>query len=168
MRTQHARPFSRREFLGGLTFAGTAGLLGLCPGPIAAEPPPETTTLRLAWGDAICSAPQYVAEALLQGEGFTEVQYLYKQEGEPRSTVALRMKALASGETDIDTTFASTLITRIEAADPILVLTGGTSAASSSSGRIRSVPSAICGGKLSRYSSWEASCTSSSPAWWRM
>jgi NitT/TauT family transport system substrate-binding protein len=125
MRSQHARPFSRREFLGGLTFAGTAGLLGLCPGPIAAEPPPETTTLRLAWGDAICSAPQYVAEALLQGEGFTEVHYLYKKAGGPRSTVSLRMKALASGETDIDTTFASTLITRIEAGDPILILTGG-------------------------------------------
>jgi NitT/TauT family transport system substrate-binding protein len=124
MSAQHAEGWTRRRFLGGLTLAGTAGLLGLHPRPIAAEPPPETTTLRLAWGDAICSAPQYVAEALLQGEGFTEVQYLYKQEGGPRSTVALRMKALASGESDIDTTFASTLITRIEAADPIVVLAG--------------------------------------------
>jgi NitT/TauT family transport system substrate-binding protein len=46
MRTQHARPFSRRQFLGGLTLAGTAGLLGLHPRPVAAEPPPETTRLR--------------------------------------------------------------------------------------------------------------------------
>jgi NitT/TauT family transport system substrate-binding protein len=165
MRTQHARPFSRREFLGGLTCAGTAGLLGLYPGPIAAEPPPETTTLTLAWGDAICLAPQYVAEALLQGEGFTDVQYMYKKERGPRSTVSLRMKALASGATDLDTTFASTLITRIEAGDPILVLTGGTLAASSSSGRSRSVPSVICGGKRSMCSNWAASCTSSSPVW---
>jgi NitT/TauT family transport system substrate-binding protein len=35
------------------------------------------------------------------------------------------MQALASGDTDLDTTFASTLITRIAAGDPILVLTGG-------------------------------------------
>jgi hypothetical protein len=48
METQHARPFSRRRFLGGLTLAGTAGLLGLPARPVAAEPPPETTRLRLA------------------------------------------------------------------------------------------------------------------------
>jgi NitT/TauT family transport system substrate-binding protein len=35
------------------------------------------------------------------------------------------MQALASGDTDLDTTFASTLITRIAAGDPILVLTRG-------------------------------------------
>jgi NitT/TauT family transport system substrate-binding protein len=39
--------WSRREFLGGLTVAGTAGLLGLRLGPVTAEPPPETTKIRL-------------------------------------------------------------------------------------------------------------------------
>ena len=43
MSVQHARPSSRRRFLGGLTFAGTAGFLGLLPRGAAAEPPPETT-----------------------------------------------------------------------------------------------------------------------------
>jgi hypothetical protein len=42
MRTKHAQQFSRRRFLGGLTLAGTVGLTGLYPRPIAAEPPPET------------------------------------------------------------------------------------------------------------------------------
>ena len=47
MNKRHAEGLSRREFLGGLALAGTAGLLGLKPGLVAAEPPPETTTLRL-------------------------------------------------------------------------------------------------------------------------
>src|SRR5215831_6579348 len=47
MRTQRARRFSRRRFLGGVTLAGTAGLLGLRPRSVAAEPPPETTRIRL-------------------------------------------------------------------------------------------------------------------------
>ena len=34
----------RREFLRGLGAAGAVGLLGVRPGPAAAEPPPETTT----------------------------------------------------------------------------------------------------------------------------
>jgi hypothetical protein len=51
MGTQHARQFSRRKFLGELTRAGTVGLLSLRPGPSAAEPPPETTTIRLAQAD---------------------------------------------------------------------------------------------------------------------
>jgi NitT/TauT family transport system substrate-binding protein len=47
MHAQQAEGWTRRRFLGGLTVAGTAGLLGLLPQPIAAEPPPETTKIRL-------------------------------------------------------------------------------------------------------------------------
>ena len=47
MGTQHARRFSRRRFLGGLTVAGMGGFLGLTPRRVAAEPPPETTRLRV-------------------------------------------------------------------------------------------------------------------------
>jgi NitT/TauT family transport system substrate-binding protein len=47
MSAQQARQLSRRRFLSGLTLAGTAGLLGLHPRLVAAEPPPEVTTLRL-------------------------------------------------------------------------------------------------------------------------
>ena len=39
--------WSRRRFVSGLTLAGTAGLAGVRPAPGAAEPPPETTRLRL-------------------------------------------------------------------------------------------------------------------------
>ena len=100
MRIHHARRFSRREVPGRVTLAGTAGLLGLHPRPVAAEPPPETTKLRLIQIPGICVAPQYVAEELLRGEGFTEVQYVETVAGS-RAT-----KALASGEVHLTLSFA--------------------------------------------------------------
>jgi NitT/TauT family transport system substrate-binding protein len=63
-------------FLGGLAVAAAARLLGLHVGPVAAEPPPETTRLRLEQIERNYIAPQYVAEELLHVEGFTEVQYV--------------------------------------------------------------------------------------------
>ncbi|HEX9429552.1 MAG TPA: twin-arginine translocation signal domain-containing protein, partial [Candidatus Bathyarchaeia archaeon] len=77
MSPQHARQFSRRRFLGGLTLAGMAGLLGLHPKPVAAEPPPETTKLRLLqFPTSLCQAPLYVTDELLRLEGFTDVQFV--------------------------------------------------------------------------------------------
>jgi NitT/TauT family transport system substrate-binding protein len=118
MREQRAQGWSRREFLGGLTLAGTAGLLSLHGGQVAAEPPPETTTLRLVRIPSICQAPTYVADELLRGEGFTNVQYI-KKEG----TEGIE-KALASGEADINGHFAAPLVVRLEAGDPIVILAG--------------------------------------------
>src|SRR4029453_6194249 len=76
MSTQYPRQFSRRRFLGGLTLVGTAGLLSLHPRLAAAEPPPETTRIRLVYDPQICVAPQFIAEELLKVEGFTEGQYV--------------------------------------------------------------------------------------------
>jgi hypothetical protein len=53
------------------------------------------TRLRLHESPAVCYAPYYVAEALLQGEGFTEVQYV------KLATWADQKKALAAGELDL-------------------------------------------------------------------
>jgi NitT/TauT family transport system substrate-binding protein len=60
-----------------------------------------------------------VAEALLQAEGFTAIHYAE----EPQFSA--RMQRLAAGETDLEFTFVGPLITRIDAGDPIVVLTGG-------------------------------------------
>lgn len=77
MSTKPARPFSRRSFLEGATLVGTAGFLSLPLRSTAAAPPPETTTLRLAYHSrSLCHAPLYVAQELLTGEGFTDVQYV--------------------------------------------------------------------------------------------
>jgi NitT/TauT family transport system substrate-binding protein len=118
MSTLYARPFSRRRFLRGVTLVGTAGLLGLSPRSAAAEPPSETTTLRLLAG-ALCQAPQYVAEALLRSEGFTDVQYV-KTSGNREFE-----GALASGEANLSMHCVAPLIIRLEAGDPVVMLAGG-------------------------------------------
>jgi len=74
MKSDRVRHWNRREFVRGVTLAGTASLLGVASRSVAAEPPPETTRLRLVNMTGICIAPQYVAETLLEGEGFTDVQ----------------------------------------------------------------------------------------------
>ena len=67
---------SRRNSLRLLAAAAAAGL-GLKPIRLAAaEAPPETKRLRLSKVPSICLAPQYVAEALLHAEGFTQIEYV--------------------------------------------------------------------------------------------
>jgi NitT/TauT family transport system substrate-binding protein len=117
MSFQQAEGWSRREFLGGLTMAGAAGLLGLHPGPVAGEPSPETTTLRLARTTSICQAPQYVVDALLEAEGFTDVQFV----GDP----ARADRTLVSGEAQIGMLFLGPLLLRLDEGAPLLLLSGG-------------------------------------------
>jgi len=72
--------WNRRSFLstvGALTLPGVATVLH------AAEPPPETTKIRLTHTPAICFAPQYLAEELLRLEGFSEVEYVPDKIGRP-------------------------------------------------------------------------------------
>jgi NitT/TauT family transport system substrate-binding protein len=109
---------TRREFVSGLTLAGTAGLLGARPDTASAEPPPETTRLRVHHSLSLCLAPQYVAEDLLRGEGFTEVQYV-----RPHGPVGL-YQALGSGEADIGNDFAPMAIIRLDRGAPLVLLGG--------------------------------------------
>jgi NitT/TauT family transport system substrate-binding protein len=118
MGNQRTAGWRRRELLGGLTVAGTAGLLGLKPRLVAAEPPPETTKLKLVKISGICIAPQYVVEEILHSEGFTEVQYVEAMAG------AEIVKALAAGEVHITLNFAAPAIIRVDAGDPIVILAG--------------------------------------------
>jgi NitT/TauT family transport system substrate-binding protein len=116
---RRAEGWSRRKFLGGLVLAGTAGVLGLKLEPCAAEPPPETTTLRLLqFLPASCDAPQYVAEELLRSEGFTEVHYV--KLGGMREYE----RALASGEAHINMSFAPDAVIHLDAGDPLVILAG--------------------------------------------
>jgi NitT/TauT family transport system substrate-binding protein len=120
MNKRQAEGWSRREFLGGLALAGTAGLLGLKPELVAAEPPPETTTLKLVQEPtSICEAPQYVAGELLRSEGFIEVQYV-----KIRETSGIE-SALASGEANISMDFAAPAIIQLDGGDSTVVLAGG-------------------------------------------
>ncbi len=109
--------WGRREFLGGL--AGTVGFLSL-ERRAEAEPPPETTTIRLMFDPeypSICYAPLYVAEELLRAEGFTDVRYVKAIDGS-------EIKSMIAGEVDLSGSFAGDVILAIEARQPVVALGG--------------------------------------------
>lgn len=107
--------FTRRDWL---YAAGAAGLSGSAAVFAAAEPPPETTRIRLSKIRSICLAPQYVAEELLRAEGFTDVQYI---EGASGATGPQRMSA---GQIDIGMDFSAKLVQTLDQGAPLVVLAG--------------------------------------------
>jgi len=117
MTSQHRAGMSRREFLGGVTLAGTAGFLGLQPRSAAAEPPPETTRLRMTRIPGLCIAPQYVAQELLLAEGFTDLQYVDIGGVDP-------YPAFVSGQVDISMAFVPPFLMQVDAGLPIVLLAG--------------------------------------------
>lgn len=114
---QNREGWSRREFLSA-ALAGTGAILGWSSEPDAAEPPPETPRIRLIRIPNTCHAPQYLAEDLLRGEGFTNVEYIN------RATSADVSPALAAGEADINMNFSGPVLLNLEAGQPIVVLAG--------------------------------------------
>jgi NitT/TauT family transport system substrate-binding protein len=122
MSTSTSDDWGRRDFLKRSTLAGAAGLLGLTPQQVAAEPPPETTRIRLSVLPSVCLAPQYVAEALLRAEGFSEVQYVPVPRGSTGGVPgAMR---LGAGEIDVDANFAAPLVVAVDRGAPIVILGG--------------------------------------------
>jgi NitT/TauT family transport system substrate-binding protein len=107
---------SRREFLAGTSMLGAATLLWL-PRTATAEPPPETTRIRLVHSESICLAPQYLAEELLRFEGFTEVEYV-KHLGGRASSV------LADDQADLTMQTIPGLILTIDAGDSVVLVAG--------------------------------------------
>ena len=75
MRDRHER-WSRRQFVGGLTLAGTASLLALRPEDVAAEPPPETTRVRFFKAGVIKSNP---AKIIAQGTDWRFLEELKRE-----------------------------------------------------------------------------------------
>jgi NitT/TauT family transport system substrate-binding protein len=108
---------SRRAFLTGLSALGAASLLGRA-GVAHAEPPLETTRLRIAQGPFICYAPQMLAHDLLQLEGFTDVEYVDLL---PTVTYA---GMVAKGHADLAMFSPPAAVSAIDAGAPILMLAG--------------------------------------------
>jgi NitT/TauT family transport system substrate-binding protein len=107
----------RRAFVHGAAAVGMTRLLGVPS--TEAESPPETTTLRIGHSLSLCAAPQFVAEDLLRGEGFTSVKYVKSADAG-----LAQWRDLATGETDFNTAFSGPLLLRIDAEDPIVLLAG--------------------------------------------
>jgi NitT/TauT family transport system substrate-binding protein len=118
MHNQSCAGWTRRQFLGTAAIAGAGALLGLGSESLAAEPPPETTTLKLSQTPNICWAPLYMAEEFLRSEGFNDVQYIKTKGGQQSE------KVLASGEANISLGFAARHIRRVDEGDQVVVLAG--------------------------------------------
>jgi len=99
-----------------LSSAGAARLVGLRAQAANGEPPPETTTLRLAQFAGICVAPQYVAEELLKVEGFTDIEYV--------DLVPNLYPAMGAGKIDLSMAFVAPFIIQVDAGAPIVLLGG--------------------------------------------
>jgi NitT/TauT family transport system substrate-binding protein len=107
---------TRRRFLTTAALAGAAGILTPRRAR-AAEPALETTTVRLGRLPVICFAPQYVCEALLRAEGFTDVRYV-------DTTPRAELEGLGHGKYDFQSGYPPGHAIAIDRELPITVVTG--------------------------------------------
>src|SRR5215470_10818760 len=109
---------TRRRFLAALSLAGAGGLLpASLPRARAAEGKLETTSVRLAKIPVICFAPQYVCEALLRAEGFTDIRYV-------DTTAKTEQEDLGHGKFDFHSNLPFDHAIAIDRKQPITVVTG--------------------------------------------
>ncbi len=116
---------SRRRFVTNAAVAGAAGfstlgVVGRGGGGklLAAEPPPEISSIRLGKNPSICIAPVYVAEELLRAEGFTDVHY-------ETSDLASPAQNVARGEVDWALRFAPEVIAEVDSGGvPVTIVAG--------------------------------------------
>ena len=109
---------NRREFMKRAALTGAAAYLGFDYELAAAEPPPETTTIRIRQWRPACWAPIHVAEPLLREEGFTDVQYV----NAPGPVYA---KLLKDAAVDISPEFVALSMYQIEKHKPPLKFLAG-------------------------------------------
>jgi NitT/TauT family transport system substrate-binding protein len=108
---------NRRDFLASASLAAAAGVLG-GRAALAAEGPPETTTIRLSFTTAICFAPFDLTEQFLRAEGFTDVQYVRAAGGFSAPQM------IGRGEVDFGASFGGTVVYHLDAGLPITALSG--------------------------------------------
>jgi len=111
---------SRREFLSRTLLTGAGMYLGLGSdlALAAAEPPPETTRIRLQKSWSPCWVPQLVAEELLREEGFTDIQYIEHDNYEDGD------KLMAEGKMDMTMDFTARIIRDIVPGSPVVFISG--------------------------------------------
>jgi NitT/TauT family transport system substrate-binding protein len=108
---------SRRHFLASASLVATSSFFGPRES-LAAEGPPETTTIRLKKHMAICFAPLYVLKEFLGVEGFGDVQYVTVAPG--RADISM----VGQGNLDFDVTFAGAIVHELDAGLRLTALGG--------------------------------------------
>jgi len=100
-----------------LAAVGAAGLFSQARTGLAAEPPPETTRIRLSRFpfDIACLAPLWVAEELLRAEGFETVEYVSSKDDSD---------LLAKGGIDVTFRDAQGLVLGVAEGHPLVGLGG--------------------------------------------
>jgi NitT/TauT family transport system substrate-binding protein len=106
---------TRRSFLAGAAAAGATSVVGTAT-EAWAEPPPETTTIRVPAVPSACTAPLYMAEELLHEEGFSEVNYV------PTTQVSVGL--LADGGLDFSMEAPLDYLPLVDDEPPLTVLSG--------------------------------------------
>lgn len=108
----------RRKMVRTIALSASAALIGLRSRTASAEPPPETTRIRLHDAPIACFAPSYVAGELLAAEGFTDIQYVKTPLAEGPSG------ALAQGKVDFIMNDPPGHLMSINEGGPIVMLAG--------------------------------------------
>ena len=115
---------SRRRFVTNAAIAGAAGFgtlgdvnWGGGGRSFAAEPPPETATIRLERDPGICIAPALVAEELLHAEGFADIRYVDLDKRSPT-------QQLMFDETDWTLEFAPAVIAELDGGASVTMVAG--------------------------------------------
>ena len=111
---------NRRDLLWAGCCAASTALFWSVAARLRAEghnPPPETTTIRLAKNPTICIAPHVVSD-LLNAEGFTNVVYVQSDAGVNQA------KALANGDLDFTLHFSGPLLLQVDRGLRIRLLAG--------------------------------------------
>jgi NitT/TauT family transport system substrate-binding protein len=120
---------SRRRFLTNAALAGAAGLggFGVRGRALAAEPPPEISTIRFEKDPGTCIAPQFVRE-MLRAEGFTDIRYVDLTDTHVRRADAensgVISNLIAHREVDFGRAFAPDHLLTMNAGGPITILAG--------------------------------------------
>ena len=98
---------NRRSFIASAAAVGAASMFGA--GPALAETPPETASARFVdFPGGVCIAPQYIAEGLLRGEGFTDFQFV------PAGAETTASALIAKNQADFGLDFASAVVVAVD------------------------------------------------------
>jgi len=114
---------NRRRFLQQTSVLAAGSVLGVSRAS-AAEPPPEIKTIRLVHSEAMCMAPDYIAQHLLYAEGFDRIEYIPIQPASGKYSSIWIPDMLADGIADISMGAAPGMIAALDRGAPLTVVAG--------------------------------------------